>query len=226
MPCSPASAPNQEIGSVVSGVGDLDGDGFDDFAMLADPTFFPDRAGPGGLYVVYGSDALPGSVPLGQIDSVGELISAPQIDALNRSFIYSAQIDGFVPIGDVNGDGLADLAIVYTTMPRGAVSDPLVTRNQTTLLVLYGRAGRRLELPTVTDPIVPDRGYRLIDAPDPLSVGNLRAQPGFPLVLTDGVRTGAVAIGDFDGDGVDDFALPQVFSESAGAIVYGSRDFR
>ena len=78
--------------------------------------------------------------------------------------------------------------------------------------------------------------YLLLDAfatPDPLTLGNLRAQPGVPVVFPGGAVSGAEGLGDVDGDGIDDFALPgarfdagSFDSESVGVLVYGSRGFR
>jgi len=103
------------------------------------------------------------------------------------------------PVGDVNDDGRADLLIAPPSGPD--------------------------DFPTGRD------AYVLLDAfatADSLAGGNLTEQPGFPLPLQTFSTPGINALGDVDGDGVDDLAAPNVRLDtgSRGVIVYGSREFQ
>ncbi len=95
-------APSDHLGSAVSGVGDLNGDGFDDFAVsapYADPNGI---VGAGSAYIIFG-----GANPV------------QGVNGLNGTNGF--RVDGFLPYeragfslssaGDFNGDGFDDLLV-------------------------------------------------------------------------------------------------------------------
>ena len=94
-------APDDHLGSAVNAVGDLNGDGFDDFAVSA-PYADPGVVGAGSAYVIFG-----GANP------------AQGVNVLDGSNGF--RVDGFLPYeragfslnsaGDVNGDGFEDLLV-------------------------------------------------------------------------------------------------------------------
>ena len=104
---------SEQLGSSVSGVGDLNGDGFADFIVAQG------FSGTGLSYVVFGrSGAMPGTLQLSTLNgSNGFVLSPPS----NNRFDVSGA-------GDINGDGYDDL--ILTTNIGGGSS-----------YVLFGRAG-------------------------------------------------------------------------------------
>ncbi|MEL6789220.1 MAG: choice-of-anchor Q domain-containing protein [Pseudomonadota bacterium] len=92
-------------GAAVAGLGDINGDGFDDFligAAEADPNG-RSRAGEG--YVVFGTDAgFAGTVDLGALDgTTGFTLTGTDASDLAGAAVASA--------GDLNGDGINDFVI-------------------------------------------------------------------------------------------------------------------
>ena len=166
-------APDQDIGATLSGLGDLDGDGADEVATLGGSTF----DGAAGVYIVYGGAALPSRLELGQIERVGVRI-APGGPQSGTSGVTLRSVRA---LGDIDGDGLDDVGIAYEERMPDPISGGAVGRDVT--LVLYGRAGERIDLPAVDAPLEPGEGFRLFG-------------------------DGSVSsVGDIDGDGTDDLAF-------------------
>jgi glycosylphosphatidylinositol phospholipase D len=90
-------------GRVVSGAGDVNGDGFDDLLIGASAAD-PNGSRSGQSYVVYGGSALPGTIEL-------SALAGPNGFRLNG--ISSDHRSGYAVsgAGDVNGDGFDDLLI-------------------------------------------------------------------------------------------------------------------
>lgn len=104
-----------QTGYAVSGIGDINGDGIDDFAVSArNGEATPDGTyGSGGrngtVFVVYGSDDADLEFSLDDIDGTnGFKISADLTDYYN-STVFGSSVVG---LGDVNDDGVDDFAIV------------------------------------------------------------------------------------------------------------------
>lgn len=89
-----------DAGEVVSGVGDVNGDGYDDVVVAAPRTEVDTFAQAGQSFVVYGGPAVPPVIDLAMAD-----VRVPGVQYLARS---GAALSG---AGDFNGDGFADLLI-------------------------------------------------------------------------------------------------------------------
>jgi hypothetical protein len=156
-------------------VGDLDGDGIDD-AVIRSAFLLTNAAGnlgeSGGVYVVYGGSGVTGKIDMAKLPALVQ-IGTPGGDV--------------VPVGDVDGDGLADFLVGITRTP--GCGDPSVHELGENLqnggaYIIYGSHTRL----SGTHPIG-DTGVFLRD-PVPCTV------------------TGYVnRLGDIDGDGKADFAI-------------------
>jgi hypothetical protein len=156
-------------GAGITGVGDVNGDGIGDIAVGA-----PDQDGQGRVFVFSGASG----APLGAVDNPTPQASAKFGEAL-------------VLVGDVNSDGLADLA-VGAPRQNGA---PLPNGGSVAIV------GRVFVFPGVpSSPVaVPFSGQpRVLD---------------LPVSATDPTPSGAsfgqtlAAVGDYDSDGVVDVAV-------------------
>jgi hypothetical protein len=172
-------------GHKVTALGDFDGDGFDDFAFVADcqtNDCDPTR----GLHVVFGgAERLAGEH---RSDEIGVTWNGAQGDA------FYGNVRG---VGDVNGDGRADLLVDAGTIGNAP--------NVVTSHLLLGRSDR-----TAIATAMPDAKFEGRS-------GDYR------------VDFGAAPAGDVDGDGYDDVLIattntnPDVFTGTI-ALFYGGRD--
>ncbi|HZJ61891.1 MAG TPA: VCBS repeat-containing protein [Kofleriaceae bacterium] len=248
----------------VAAVGDIDGDGLADFVVSIDGIvggcnpgmpYANDSPPVAGAWVVYGSATrLTGSR---EIKDVAALLSEPP--ACGRWNLAAG-------LGDIDGDGKADLAV---SKQRGGLGDTYQ------VFVIYGR-GQRLsgtvDLATAADATISEPGatgglggasaYRLGDVDGdgiadfvvrlPLDGNSLDARIvrgsatrlAGAVALPDIGRTRlpgadfcffsdeafAVALGDLDGDGADDFSLvncergtTHVFGPITNRVFYGSK---
>lgn len=167
----------------VAGAGDVNGDGIDDLVVGA---FTDDAAGSqaGAAYVIFGTRS-PGNVDLSSLGGAGFAIRGDVNDFLGAS------VTG---IGDLNGDGRAEIAI------GGYCGDAGPTCGPGNAYVLFGRPGTAAV--DVHAPSFTSQGIVIND-----SAG------------ADGQQFGAVVrgIGDFNGDGLRDLA---VWATSNGAPQY------
>ena len=107
---------NTNDGNIVSGAGDINGDGFDDLIIGADAADPNDNFSAGESYVVFGSaSGFAASLDLSSLDgSNGFVING--IAAQDRSGISVSNA------GDVNGDGIDDLIIGARGVQGGGAS--------------------------------------------------------------------------------------------------------
>ena len=197
-------------GSVISGAGDVNGDGINDLfigAQLADPD---GRKDAGESYVVFGrKGGFPATVEL------RDLFPIAGGDG-SKGFVLQGVGDGdrmglLRDLGDVNGDGIDDIIV-------GAVgADPEGVKNAGQTYVIFGRT-------TGFPPVIP--------VADLLPENGGDGSAGFAI---DGVRVGdalgqAGGAGDVNGDGINDIMVAAVQADPNGQdgagevyVVFGRR---
>ncbi len=217
------------VSGSASGLGDINGDGYDDFAFVTACSLDLDNCDPAlnGVHVFYGG--------------TGRYSGEWRADEIGSHWVAPALTWQVRPAGDVNGDGYADMLV-----DTGALQEPI---NPVTYLVL----GRTEPLDDVTYDAVFERGEVGLtmgsagtgdvdgDGYDDilLPVGEASCTAGgialfygaadrFSGTLSpaqaDASFTGQAiwyitgAIGDLDGDGYDELALPST-------MVNGASDF-
>lgn len=119
----------EQSGRSVAGLGDINGDGFDDVAIGAIGTDANGNFASGATYVVFGSDGSPGaSLDLGSLNgSNGFVINGVDAGDQAGTSVSSA--------GDVNGDGIADILV-------GAIlADPSGVTGAGEAYVVFGQQG-------------------------------------------------------------------------------------
>lgn len=239
-------------------LGDVDGDGLADFAVgiaftpgcgvppLPEAMVIGDNLQNSGAYIVYGSHTrLTGSHPIGD---VGAFVRDP---------VACTASGGVARLGDIDGDGKADFAIVRNPVPN---SPPVES-----LFVFYGRSARlsgTVDLTTTADAEIADVALPQFptnvkvgdvdgDGLDDFVVGTQRPPGDVSMSLVRGSATrlsgtlalgdlGATAfrvgscslafpeidaLGDLDGDGVDDFALTSCGEVQGTDTVTGAKEY-
>ncbi|MEM1178720.1 MAG: hypothetical protein AAGM22_10275 [Acidobacteriota bacterium] len=189
----------------VERAGDVNGDGFDDFAVGAH------RLGGGAVdsvgFVVYGRATFPASVDYLDLDTgfgffIGDSATWPSGPS-RQVFIREA--------GDVNGDGRDDL---FVGLPDADSEPADPSLNPGAAYLIYGRSS---DFPGVLDLDDLDGSNGFTMPPVPESDDANRQ---------DFARSGGY-VGDLNGDGRDDFAVGRPFArgqESDGGIGIGAVD--
>jgi hypothetical protein len=183
-------------------VGDLDGDGIDD-AVVRSVFLTPGADGQtvfgGAVYVVYGGSGVTGSIDLAQL---------PALIHVGWPSVSTPPSGGIAPVGDIDGDGLADFVVsieagIECAGPRGGfIAD---TPPVAGAWVVYGSATRLTGSHEIKD------------------VAALLNEPKC------GVVNHAAALGDIDGDGKADFAISSqtfVFGDPYQVFVFYGRGQR
>lgn len=180
-------ATGDRLGHGVAGIGDFNGDGFDDFALGA--------TGAGASYLLFGGpDALAGGLPLAQLDGQRGF----RLDGGGASG-YSVSA-----AGDVNGDGLADLLI-------GAPDAGVAARGAAYLLFGTRTApGASLDLTTLDG----DTGLRLGVPLDGARIGEVVAGVGD--LNRDGYDDLGIGMRDQTGNDVDTGSVFVMFGKPSG----------
>lgn len=188
----------ERIGNIAS-VGDVNGDGVDDF-LLGAYTSTPWGSGiavPGAAYVVFGGAGATGEIDTANLGTKGFTIVGPtrQRDRLGISVS---------PAGDVNGDGKADLLIGADGVTNAATGN----RNGGAAVV-FGAAGNDR---VYTDPLAAG-GQSVYTCATPVTLVDACASPvrrGYWIdgaVASDSTGYSVAGIGDVNGDTVPDLAL-------------------
>src|SRR3954447_4120247 len=170
--------PDGSLGAAVSAAGDVNGDGSPDVVIGAPDSSRNGREGAGAAYVVFGR---PGFAPRMPLDPLGErgfrIDGAPPERKAGRRDLFFGEGRGplsdragpaLAPAGDVNGDGLADIAVAAPdASPHGRLAAGAV-------YVVFGKRS--------TDPIdlkqLGASGYRIAGARRKASTGFVIADAG------------------------------------------------
>lgn len=191
---------NATFPTSVAIIGDMNGDGFDDFA-IGDREARTDGGKTGAVYVVFGrakSDT-PDALSIRDLDGRnGFRLDGVAVGDATGSLV--------APAGDVNGDGLADLLV------GARYADPAGRRNAGKVYVVFGRKGR-LAASMRLAKLDGSNGYTI---------------PGVLAGDSLGRNGSAWTAGDVNRDGVDDFVLSAAESRNAyvaraALVVFGEK---
>ena len=180
------------LGAAVSGLGDVNGDGLDDFGVGV-----PDLDGARGrVYVVWGRPGLDRSS-----------LSVANWNAADGIIIDGAALaDGLgttlAAAGDMNGDGYADMMLAAPGADGGASDAGVV------YVIWGGAALEDLDLAEWS----PALGFRILGREVGQRLGD-HAPPSSALPANNALLSGH---GDYNGDGVDDLVLGHPSSDMAG----------
>jgi Ca2+-binding RTX toxin-like protein len=173
---------DDRTGRAVAHLGDINGDGIDDFAITSSRSAINGYHS-GVVYIVYGVEGgLPADIELSAMTAQQGVI-LPGAANSGAGFDIAGQ-------GDINGDGLTDLVVLASYSDR--------------VQVAFGTPG----------------GF-----PANLAPASLDGTTGFTF-FKGGFSNESVTVGDFNGDGIDDFAVTNIIAgpQQSGAayVVYGS----
>ncbi|MDA1050346.1 MAG: dockerin type I domain-containing protein [Planctomycetota bacterium] len=182
----PGIDPGDTAGSAVASLGDVNGDGIDDFvigAPNADVPATPVVSSSGEAYVVFGTPAgLQSPFDLTQLDGRNGFVFRGR----NASELIGARVSA---AGDINGDGLADVAIGSA---KFSFAGEFVE-----MYVVFGRSAFAAAL--FPDALNGSNGFT-IQTPD---LGQGLIATGFAFD----------SAGDVNGDGIDDLVLGAPFTD-------------
>ncbi|HEY9645021.1 MAG TPA: Calx-beta domain-containing protein, partial [Chroococcidiopsis sp.] len=183
-------------GHSVSGIGDIDGDGFDDIAISAVGSDPSARSNAGQVYVLFGKrGGFSSSLNLSSLPTTGGNATGFRLSGLVAGDSLGYSLSG---AGDLNNDGRDDFIIGATGAdPNGS--------NSGQAYVVFGSAG--LKTSGLSD------------------LGALNGSNGFRIngvAANDNAGLAVTSIGDMNNDGIDDIAIASPYADpsnpNAGAV--------
>ena len=168
------------FGWLVSGVGDVNGDGLGDYLVAEDPARAGGGAGGGRIHIIYGSRGDAGRPGIRLDQHAGFTIDHAAVPEMGIEGAIQRTATG---AGDVNGDGYSD--IIVSSMP----SAPLLSSGAAH--VIYG------------SPLGVDVDLRI---PLPRWRGFMIRNPSW---LSTDFGSQVAGVGDVNGDGFDDVAVSE-----------------
>ena len=180
------------LGHSVSGLGDVNGDGVDDFIVSA-PFTDTDGSGQGNsqgaAYVIFGKDTTQSDVSFSNID----VASLAATDGFSIQSSTSSDTLGYsvAGIGDISGDGIKDIAVGVRLLDT---SSAMTDQNKGGVYVIFGKdttqSGVSFSNISISSSFSLTDGFRIVGAN-----------------ANDYLGSSIAGLGDVNGDGVADFII-------------------